>query len=126
VEYKRGLLGGGALTITTWRGSREIVLGDIADVSVFDGRTAAGGTKRLVVYLRDGRRLGITGILTDFDDLAGSLQSTIVHGKRGSNEGKAGLKDIEISIRNKKSEALFAYIGLGIVAVALLIIWKLA
>lgn len=115
-----------ALTITTWRGSREIALGDIADVNAFDGRTAVGGTKRLVVYLRDGRRLGITGILTEFDDLAGSLQSKIVHGQHGSNEGKARLKDIEDSIRNKSRETLFAYIGLGIVAVALLIIWKLA
>jgi hypothetical protein len=116
----------GALTITTWRGSRKIVLGDIVDVNVFDGRTVAGGTKRLVVYLRDGRRLGITGTLTDFDDLAGSLQSQIARAQRGSNGSNAKSKDIEDSIRNKSRETLFAYVGLGIVAVAMLIIWKLA
>ncbi len=114
------------LTIRNWLNSRRIALGDVADTNVFDGRTVAGGTRRLVVYLRNGQKLSIPGTLTDFDDLAGSLQSKIDHGQAGRSAGNVKLMDVEASTRNKSRENVVAYIGLAIVAIALLIVWKLA
>lgn len=40
--------------------------------------------------------------------------------------GTAKQKDIETLARNKRRESLITYIGLGIVAIALVIPWKLA
>lgn len=115
------------LTVRSWLNSRRIGLDDVTDTNVFDGRGAIGGTKRLVVYLRDGQKLSIPGILTDFDDLAGALQPTIVQGLDNPNPGSVKKRmELESATLNKKRENLISYIGLGIVAVVLLLIWALA
>ena len=115
-----------ALTIKTWVSSRSIPLNAIVDVNVIDGRTSSGGNQQLVIYLGNNEKLRLPGTLTDFDDLAATLQSRLAPSPSVSTNGTTKQKDIETLARNKRRERWITYIGLGIVAIALLIAWKFA
>ena len=107
-----------SLIVRTCLDTRVFDFKDIVDTNEIDGRSVRGGNLQLVVYLRDGRKLRFYDTLRDFDDLS-ELVSDRMAGPPGGQEATAAkLHDIADRIRNKQREAWVLWIGIAVVALA--------
>ena len=103
---------------TCWR-TRIIDFKDVIDTDLIDGRSARGGNLQLVVYLKDGGKLRFYDTLTDFDDLSELVSYRMAAQSNGQEATAAKLKDIADRTRNKRREAWVLWVGIAIVAMAL-------
>jgi hypothetical protein len=93
---------------------------DVVDTNLLDGRSGRGGNLQFVVYLRDGGKFRFYDTITDFDDLS-ELVSYRMAGPPGGQEATAAkLKDIDDRSRNKRREAWVLWIGIAVVALAVI------
>jgi hypothetical protein len=108
------------LTVRNCFRTRIFDFKDVVDTNLIDGRSARGGNLQFVVYLRDGGKLRFYDTITDFDDLS-ELVSYRMAGPPGGQEATAAkLKDIADRTRNKRREAWVLWIGIAVVALAVI------
>jgi hypothetical protein len=87
---------------------------DIIDTDVLEGRA-----RELIVYLRGGRRLRLSGLLQDFDDLVARIQDA-----QASRTGSAEkLADQRRAAEESRGASWITYIGLALIGVAAIASW---
>lgn len=94
---------------------RIIPFADILDSDVLVGRQA----RELVVYLRGGHRLRLSGLLQDFDELV----DTIHDAQSSATDSAEKLADQQRVVAGRRGANWITYIGLALVAIALIASW---
>lgn len=111
-----------SLTIRSWLTERTTALTDLIDLNVVDTRSGGkGGGRYLDLYLSSGGKLRITGALMDFDDLAASLAERIPE----HADCPEKIRDMAAMARNNRRANVLMVVGLGIVAITVLVMWRL-
>jgi hypothetical protein len=108
------------LTVRNCLHTRIIYFKDVVDTNLIDGRSMRGGNYQLVVYLRDGGKLRFYDTITDFDDLSELVSYRMAGPPAGQEATAAKLRDISDRTRNKRREAWVLWIGIAIVALAVI------
>ena len=108
------------LTVGAWR-RRQIPFSEVIDWDVLQG----GRSPELWVYLKGGERLKFSGLLSDFDELVGMVNSHMegLPGPRHDSVEKLYDRDK----RKRESRAANWYVGVGIliVAIVLFVLWRM-
>ncbi|MBB6247202.1 hypothetical protein [Rhodanobacter sp. A1T4] len=110
----RVILGAKSLDVRFLLNERVIPLTDIIDTNVLEGRA-----RELIVYLRGGRRLKLSGLLQDFDDLVARIQDTQV----SRTESAEKLADQQRAAVESQGAIWIICIGLALVGVAAIASW---
>jgi hypothetical protein len=108
------------LTVGAFR-RRVIVYADVIDCDVIKGLRSS----ELLVYLRNGQRLRFSGLLNNFDELVGMVTSHTALRPHEQRDSLAKIRDREKRARNSRQSGWIMGVGLGLIALALFIAWKL-
>jgi hypothetical protein len=90
------------LTVGAFFRSR-IPLTDVIDTDIKEG----GRSRELTIYVRDGRRIRVSALIGDFDDLDGTIRSRMA----GPNKGPESAEKLKDRANRNRSDA-FDAIGL--------------
>jgi hypothetical protein len=108
------------MTVGAFR-RRTIQFSDVIDWDVIKGSRSS----ELWVYLPGGQRLKFSGLLSDFDELVGMVNSHMAGLPGPQHDSVAKIRDRAERQRNERGAAWITYIGLFIVAVAVFVLWRL-
>jgi hypothetical protein len=100
---------------------RVIPFSEVIDFDVLPGQRSA----ELWLYLKTGKRLKFSGLLSDFDELVGMVNSHMEGLPGPQHDSPAKIHDQEKRKRDSRAANWFAYIGLGIVALLVLALWRM-
>lgn len=100
---------------------RMVLFSEVIDFDVIQGRQSS----ELWVYLRGGKRLEFSGLLGDFDDLRDLVDDRLAEQPGGQHDSTEKLRDQEQRKQDNRDVAWFSYVGLGIVGVVLLVLWRM-
>jgi hypothetical protein len=89
------------------------------DFDVIQGRQSS----ELWVYLRSGKRLKLTGLVGDFDDLVDLVDDRLAEQPGGQHDSDEKLRDQANRIRDIRNGERFTYVGLVILGVAVFVMW---
>jgi hypothetical protein len=108
------------MTVGAFR-RRVIPFSEVIDYDVIQG----GRSPELCVYLKSGKRLKFSGMLSDFDELVGMVNSHM-QGLRGpQRDSEAKIRDRNKRVRDGRVANWFAYVGIIIVAVVVFVLWRM-
>jgi hypothetical protein len=93
-----------------------IPLTDVIDTDVLDGRA-----RELIVYLRGGHRLRLSGLLQDFDGLVAKIQGV----KTSRTDSAEKIADRRRAVADSKGAMWIMCGGLAFVGVAAIAVWVL-
>jgi hypothetical protein len=93
------------LTVGAFFRSR-IPLTDVIDTDIKEG----GRSRELIIYVRDGRRIRVSGFVGDFDDLDGTIRSRMA----GPNKGPASAEKLKDRANRNRSDAFDALLIIGL------------
>lgn len=110
----RVIFGAKSLDVRFLLNERIIPLTDIIDTNVLEGRAS-----ELIVYLRDGRRLRLSGLLQDFDDLVARIQGA----QASRTDSAEKLADQRRALAGSQGAIWIMCIGLALVGVAAIASW---
>lgn len=108
------------LTVGAFR-KRVIPFEDVIDYDVISGSRSA----ELVVYLRDGTKLKLSGLLPDFDELVGMINSHMATPANGQFDSPAELLDRAARAQAARHVGWIMAVGLVLVAVAVYVTSRL-
>jgi hypothetical protein len=109
-----------SLTVGAFR-RRVIPFSDVIDYDVIKGNRSS----ELWVYLKSGKKLKFSGMLSDFDELVGMVNSHM-EGLLGSqHDSAAKIRDRERRIRGNRNANWIMGIGIVIIAVVVFILWRM-
>ena len=100
---------------------RVISFSDVIDFDVLQG----GRSSELWIYLKSGKRLKFSGLLSDFDELVGMVNSHMQGLPGPQHDSAAKIHDQDKRRRDSKAANWYVWIGIGIVAVFVLTLWKM-
>jgi hypothetical protein len=100
---------------------RSIPFSNVIDWDVIKGSRSA----ELWVYLLGGERLKFSGLLSDFDELTGMINSHMAIPPHGQPDSQAKLSDREKRVRDNRRANWLAFMGLALVAAVIIILSKL-
>lgn len=100
---------------------RVVPFSQVIDFDVLHGQKSG----ELWLYLKAGERLKFSGLLGDFDELVGMVNSHMEGLPGPQHDSPAKICDQEKRKRDGKAANWFAYIGIGIVALAVLVLWRM-
>ena len=103
------------VTIRSLLRERVVPFADIIDSDVLVGRQA----RELVVYLRNGHRLRLSGLLQDFDELVDAIDDARV----ATVDSAAKLADQQRAAAGRRGANLITWIGLALIGTALIAVW---
>ena len=103
------------MTIRSLLRERVVPFADIIDSDVLVGRQA----RELVVYLRNGHRLRLSGLLQDFDELVDAIDDARV----ATVDSAAKLADQQRAAAGRRGANLITWIGLALIGTALIAVW---
>ena len=98
---------------------RTIFFADVIDLDVLRGRNSP----ELRVYLSNGRRLKFSGMLGDFDELVGMVNSHMAGMAGTRRDSAAKIQDQEDRKKNKANWLMLG--GMSLVGVVLLALWRM-
>lgn len=108
------------MTVGAFR-RRVVPFSEVIDYDVIQG----GRSPELCVYLKSGKRLKFSGMLSDFDELVGMVNSHM-QGLRGpQRDSEAKIRDRNKRVRDGRVANWFAYVGIIIVAVVVFVLWRM-
>jgi hypothetical protein len=110
----RVILGAKSLDVRFLLNERIIPFTDIIDTNVLEGRA-----RELIVYLRGGRRLRLSGLLQDFDNLVARIQDA--QASRADSAEK--LADRRRAAAELQGTNWITYVGLVLIVVAAIAAW---
>jgi hypothetical protein len=108
------------LTIGAFR-RRQFSVEDIIDWDVIRGNRSS----ELVIYLRSGEKLRISGLVADFDEVVGMVNSHMAIRPHGSPDSAAKLRDRADRVRNARGLWWVMLLGLALVVAALYVTSRL-
>jgi hypothetical protein len=100
---------------------RQLIFDDVIDWDVIKG----GRSSELVIHLRDGEKLRLSGLLSDFDELVGMVNSHMAIPPRGQPDSLAKLRDRAARVRDERIANWMAFVGIGLLAVAVYVASRL-
>jgi hypothetical protein len=108
------------LTVGAFR-RRVIPFSEVIDYDVLQG----GRSPELWVYLKNGKTLKFSGILSDFDDLVGMVNSHM-EGLPGPNHDSAAkTRDRDRRARGNRNANWIAGVGMVIIAAVVFVLWRM-
>jgi hypothetical protein len=108
-----------SITIGAFR-KRVIPCESIIDWDVLKGNRSS----ELIVYLRGGERLRLSGLIGDFDELVGMINSHEAIPPRGHPDSAEKLKDWDARARANRHANWIAISGLIVVGITVIALWK--
>ena len=115
--YYRLIVTADVLTVGAFFRSK-IPLTDVIDTDIKEG----GRSRELIIYARDGRRIRVSGLVGDFDDLEGTVRSRMA----GPDKGQDSAEKLKDRGNRNRSDAFDALLLIGILALGIfLLIWVL-
>jgi phosphate/sulfate permease len=108
-----------AMTVGAFR-RRVIPFSEVIDYDEIRG----GRSPELWVYLKSGKKLKFSGLLSDFEELVGMVNSHMegLPGPQHDSEAKIGDRDKRV--RDGRIANWFAYVAIFIVAVVVFVLWR--
>lgn len=100
---------------------RVVPFSEVIDLDVLQGQKSS----ELWVYLRTGRTLKFSGMLSDFDEFVGMVNSHMAGLPGPQHDSAAKLHDQEKRKRDNRAAGWFSYIGIGIVALVVFVLWRM-
>ena len=108
------------LTVGAFR-RRQLSFDEVIDWDVIRGQRSS----ELLIYLRNGDKLKLSGLLSDFDELAGMVNSHMAIPTRGQPDSAAKLRDRAARVQNGHIANWITFVGLGLIAVAVIVVSRL-
>lgn len=109
-----------ALTYGAFR-RRTIPFSEVIDYD----EIAGGRSSELWVYLRSGKHLTFSGLLSDFDELVGMVNSHMAGLPGPRHDSAAKIRDRERRQRGNRMANVLAVVGMLIVAAFVFILWRM-
>ena len=108
------------MTVGAFR-RRVIPFSEVIDYDVLAG----GRSPELWVYLKSGQKLKFSGLLSDFDELAGMVNSHM-EGLPGPNrDSEAKIRDRYRRARGNRDANWIAGVGIVIIGVVVFVLWRM-
>lgn len=98
-----------------------IPFSEVIDFDVLHGQKSS----ELWLYLKTGKRLKFSGLLSDFDDLVGMVNSHMAGLPGPQHDSVAKIRDQERRRTANRRANWIIFIGLAIVALAVFILWRM-
>jgi hypothetical protein len=108
------------ITVGAFR-RRTIPFSDVIDWDFIKGSRSS----ELWVYLHGGQRLKFSGLLCDFDELVGMVNSHMAGLPSPQHDSAAKVRDRNKRKRDERHAAWLTYVGLFIVAVVVFVLWRM-
>jgi hypothetical protein len=100
---------------------RTVPFSEIIDWDVVKGSKAS----ELWVYQRSGQRLKFSGMLSDFDELTGMVNSHMADPPRGHPDSPEKLQDRQLRAQNTRRADRLTYAGLAFIGVVIFVLWRM-
>ena len=98
-----------------------IPFSEVIDFDVIEGKQSS----ELWVYLKSGKRLKFSGMLSDFDELVDTVDDQMAGLPGEQHDSAAKIHDQEKRKRDNRNVAWFSYGGLLIVAIFVFVLWRM-
>jgi hypothetical protein len=110
------------MTITVGAFRRRVIpFSDVIDYDELSG----GRSPELLVYLKNGETLKLSGMLSDFDELVGMVNSHMVGLPGPNRDSAAKIRDRDRRIRGNRNANRLAIMGMVIVAAFVFALWRM-
>jgi hypothetical protein len=109
-----------AMTVGAFR-RRVIPFSEVIDFDVLQG----GRSPELWMYLKNGNKLKFSGLLSDFDELVGMVNSHMEGLPGPQHDSAAKIRDQERRIRGNRDANWIMGIGMAIVGVVVFVLWRM-
>jgi hypothetical protein len=113
-------VGDTSMTVGAFR-RRVIPFSDVIDYDVIQGNRSS----ELWVYLKSGKKLKFSGMLSDFEELVGMLNSHMEGLPGRQHDSAAKIRDRERRIRGNRSANWMMGVGIVIIAVVVFVLWRM-
>jgi hypothetical protein len=100
---------------------RVVPFSEVIDFDVLQGRRSS----ELWIYLRTGKRLRFSGMLSDFDDLVGMVNSHVAGLPGPQQASPEKIRDQEKRKRDNRLAGQFMIVGMLVVAALAFILWRM-
>jgi hypothetical protein len=100
---------------------RVIPFSQVIDFDVLHGQKSG----ELWLYLKTGKRLKFSGLLSDFDELVGMVNSHMAGLPGPQHDSVAKIRDQEKRRTDSRTANWVMFIGLGIVALVVFVLWRM-
>jgi len=108
------------MTVGAFR-RRVIPFSEVIDYDVLSG----GRSPELWVYLKSGKTLRFSGLLSDFDELVGMVNSHMEGLPGPQHDSAAKIRDQERRIRGNRGANWIMGVGVVIIAIVVFLLWRM-
>jgi len=108
------------MTVGAFR-RRVILFSEVIDYDVIQGSRSS----ELWVYLKSGKKLKFSGLLSDFDELVGMVNSHMEGLPGPQHDCAAKIRDQEKRKHDNRVTGWFLIVGYGIVGVVVFVLWRM-
>ena len=109
-----------SMTIGAFR--RQVIqFSEVIDYDVLAG----GRSPELWVYLKNGKKLKFSGLLSDFDELVGMVNSHMEGLPGPQHDSAAKIRDQEKRKHDNRVTGWFLIVGYGFVGVLVFVLWRM-
>jgi hypothetical protein len=109
-----------SMTIGAFR-RRVIPFSEVIDYDVLSG----GRSPELWVYLKDGKKLKFSGLLSDFDELVGMVNSHMEGLPGPQRDSEAKIRDRERRVAGNRAANWIMGTGVVVIAVVVFVLWRM-
>lgn len=109
-----------AMTVGAFR-RRVIPFSEVIDYDVIKGNRSS----ELWVYLKSGKKLKFSGMLSDFDELVGMVNSHMERLPGPQHDSTAKIRDQEKRKHDNRVVGWFLIVGYAVVAVVVFVLWRM-
>ena len=109
-----------AMTVGAFR-RRVVPFTEVIDFDEIRG----GRSPELWVYLKSGEKLKFSGMLSDFDELVGMVNSHMEGLPGSQHDSAAKIRDRERRLRGNRNANRIAIVGILLVAIVVFVLWRM-